>query len=261
MGHDHHASKRHKRPRGIYLLPNLMTTAALFAGFYATVAAMQGRFETAVIAIFIAMIADGLDGRVARLTHTQTAFGAEYDSLSDMVAFAIAPALVVYSWLLSTMGKVGWLIAFIYAAATALRLARFNTQPLDEDRRYFQGLPCPPAAGVLASIVWIGCIYNVPHRHIVVPVALITCLLAGLMVSRVRYYSFKQIDFKGKVPFFGIVSLVLVVAAIAVNPAQVLSGLFFVYALSGPFVTLLQMRRVKRRSKRADRRLKRSRAR
>jgi CDP-diacylglycerol--serine O-phosphatidyltransferase len=139
--------------RGIYLLPNLLTTAALFAGFYSIVAAMKGHFESAAIAIFVAMIADGLDGRVARLTHTQSEFGAEYDSLSDMAAFGIAPALVVYSWSLSSLGKLGWLAAFLYAAATALRLARFNTQV--SDKEYFQGLPSPSAAGAIASIIWL----------------------------------------------------------------------------------------------------------
>src|SRR3990167_9105499 len=145
--------------RGIYLLPNLFTTAALFAGFYAIVAAMKGFYETAAIAIFIGIIADGLDGRVARLTSTQTAFGAQYDSLSDMASFGIAPALVMYSWSLIYLGKLGWLAAFIYAASTALRLARFNTQVI-EDKRYFQGLPSPSAAGVLASLVWMGSTYE-----------------------------------------------------------------------------------------------------
>src|SRR3990167_2785723 len=140
--------------RGIYLLPNLLTTAVLFAGFYSIVAAMKGHFDTAAIAIFVAMIADGLDGRVARLTNTQTPFGAQYDSLSDMVAFGLAPALVVFSWSLFHLGKLGWLIAFLYTAATALRLARFNTQLNDKDKRYFRGLPCPSAAGIVASIVW-----------------------------------------------------------------------------------------------------------
>ncbi|TAK73804.1 MAG: CDP-diacylglycerol--serine O-phosphatidyltransferase, partial [Gammaproteobacteria bacterium] len=142
------------KKRGIYLLPNLLTTAALFAGFYSIVAAMRGHFDTAAIAIFVAMIADGLDGRVARLTNTQTPFGAEYDSLSDMAAFGIAPALVIYSWSISYLGKLGWLAAFLYAAATALRLARFNTQV--SDKHYFQGLPSPAGAGILASIVWLG---------------------------------------------------------------------------------------------------------
>lgn len=243
---------QHSRPRGIYLLPNLLTTSALFAGFYAIVATMQLRFEVAAVSIFIAMIADGLDGRVARLTQTQTAFGAEYDSLSDMVAFAIAPALLVYNWSLITLGKTGWLVAFLYAAATALRLARFNTQPHDtEDRRYFQGLPCPSAAAVIAGMVWMDCDYYGLYRgYFAVPEALITCFLAGLMVSRFRYYSFKQLDMKGKVPFFTIVSVVLVLAAVAVNPPGVLASLFFIYAFSGPLVTLLQKKQKKKMRRR-----------
>jgi len=143
-------------PRGIYLLPNLFTTAALFAGFYAVIAAFKGYFDAAAIAIFVAMVADTLDGRIARLTNTQTAFGAEYDSLSDMVSFGVAPSLLVYTYCLSNLGKVGWLVVFLYTAATALRLARFNTQVNDQDKRYFQGVPCPAAAGVLAGAVWLA---------------------------------------------------------------------------------------------------------
>jgi len=144
-----------KRRRGIYLLPNLFTTAALFAGFFAIISAIQGRFEVAAVAIFIAMILDGLDGRVARMTNTQTEFGAEYDSLSDMVSFGVAPALVVYLWGLSTLGKVGWLAAFIYTAGAALRLARFNTQAVSIDKRYFQGLPSSAAVAVVFGMVWV----------------------------------------------------------------------------------------------------------
>lgn len=237
------------RTRGIYLLPNLMTTAALFAGFYAIVAAMQGRFEIAAIAVFVAMVADGLDGRLARLTKTQTAFGAEFDSLSDMVAFAVAPSLMVYSWALSGLGKAGWLVAFVYTAATAMRLARFNTQSVDQDRSYFQGLPCPSAAAVLAGLVWLGCVYEVPGPLLAIPLAIVTCLVAGLMVSRIRYYSFKKVDFKGKIPFFAAFGMVLLLVAVAMNPPQVLAGVFVVYVLSGPLVTLWQMRRMKRRRK------------
>ncbi|EKD55527.1 MAG: Phosphatidylserine synthase [uncultured bacterium] len=233
------------RPRGIYLLPNLFTTAALFTGFYSIVAAMKGHFDIAAIAVFIAMIADGLDGRVARLTNTQTAFGAEYDSLSDMVAFALAPALIVYSWSLSSLGKPGWLVAFVYTAATALRLARFNTQVHDDDKRYFQGLPCPSAAAVIAGMVWCCTDYDITGILIVIPAAMITLFVAGLMVSRVRYYSFKQVDLKGKVSFFAIVALVFILAAVALNPPEMLFGIFLSYACSGPIVTLWQLRRVK----------------
>jgi CDP-diacylglycerol--serine O-phosphatidyltransferase len=233
------------RPRGIYLLPNLLTTAAIFAGFYSIVAAMKGDFDVAAIAVFVAMIADGLDGRVARMTNTQTAFGAEYDSLSDMVAFAVAPALIVYSWSLHTLGKLGWLVAFVYTASTALRLARFNTQV--SDKLYFQGLPCPAAASVVAGMVWCCSFYDITGMFITIPAAVITFCVAGLMVSRVRYYSFKQIDFKGKVSFLMIVLFVLLIAAIALSPPQTLFGIFFAYACSGPIVTLWQVRKMKRR--------------
>lgn len=230
--------------RGVYLLPNLLTTAALFAGFYSIVAAMNGHFDEAAIAIFIAMIADGFDGRVARLTNTQTVFGAQYDSLSDMVSFGIAPALVVFSWSLFHLGKLGWLAAFLYTAATALRLARFNTQIMD--KRYFQGLPSPAAAGIVASMVWLGASYDLEGTAIALPIAAITLMAAGLMVSTIRYYSFKNIDFKGRVPFITAVLAVLVIAGIALNPPDVLFGLFFFYIFSGPILTLVQLRKVRK---------------
>lgn len=235
------------RPRGIYLLPNLFTTAALFSGFYAIVAAMKGYFDVAAIAVFIAMFLDGLDGRVARMTHTQTAFGAEYDSLSDMVSFAIAPALIVYSHSLHALGKFGWLVAFIYTAATALRLARFNTQTHDTDRRYFQGLPSPSAAAIVSGMVWCASYYEISGMFIAVPAAVVTLCVAALMVSRVRYYSFKQIDFKGRVPFIMVVFLVFIIAGIAIDPPQILFGLFLVYGASGPAMTLWQLRKMRKR--------------
>lgn len=230
--------------RGIYLLPNLLTTLALFAGFYAIVAAMKGHFESAAIAIFVAMIADGLDGRVARLTNTQSPFGAEYDSLSDMAAFGIAPALVIYSWSIFHLGKLGWLAAFLYAAATALRLARFNTQV--SDKHYFQGLPCPSAAGLLASIVWLGSSYEIDRTALSIPISVLTILVAALMVSTIRYSSFKTIDFKGRVPFFTVVLAVFVIAAVALEPPEMLFGMFFIYMVSGPVITLWQVRKVRK---------------
>lgn len=230
--------------RGIYLLPNILTTAALFAGFYAIVAAMKGYFDTAAIAIFIAMIADGLDGRVARLTNTQSAFGAQYDSLSDMAAFGIAPALVIYSWSLFRLGKLGWIAAFLYAAGTALRLARFNIQV--SDKNYFQGLPCPSAAGIIASIVWLGSTYDVPGPFVAPPLAVLTALIALLMVSSIRYSSFKSVDFKGNVPFFTVVLAVLIITGIAIEPPEVLFGIFFLYLISGPVMTLWQIRKMRR---------------
>lgn len=235
--------------KGIYLLPNLFTTAALFAGFYSVVAAMKGNFDLASIAIFVAMILDSLDGRVARMTNTQSAFGAQYDSLSDMLAFGIAPALIIYSWSLSSLGKLGWLAAFIYTAGTALRLARFNTQPLDYDKRYFQGLPSPAAAGVIAGTVWLGNEYDLQGLLIAIPVCFLTIGVAALMVSTIRYHSFKQIDFKGKVPFVVLMIPVLIIAAIAINPPQTLFTVFFAYAVSGPLLTLWKLRQIRRRYK------------
>ncbi len=230
--------------RGIYLLPNLLTTAALFAGFYAVVAAMKGLFDTAAIAIFVAMLADGLDGRVARLTNTQSPFGAQYDSLSDMVAFGVAPALVMYSWSLATLGKFGWLAAFLYAAATALRLARFNTQK--SDKNYFQGLPCPSAAGLAASIVWLGSSYELSGAIIAEPVAAVSILLAALMVSTIRYSSFKGLDFRGKVPFLTVVFAVFIITAVALEPPETLFVLFLLFTASGPIHTLWKLRRMRK---------------
>ncbi len=239
--------------RGIYLLPNLFTTAALFAGFYSVVAAMKGFFDVAAIAVFIAMIADTLDGRIARMTHTQTAFGAQYDSLSDMVAFGVAPALVTYSWSLSYLGKIGWLVAFVYAAATALRLARFNTQAHDQDKRYFQGLPCPAAAGVIAATVWLGAVYDITDGGMLVaiPIAVLTVFVAMLMVSTVRYYSFKEVNWKGRVSFIVILVSVALIAALAIAPPEILFGTFFIYACSGPVITLWKLRQMRRNNRRA----------
>lgn len=235
---------------GIYLLPNLFTTAALFAGFYAVVAAMKGLFDIAAIAIFVAMVADTLDGRVARLTNTQTAFGAQYDSLSDMVAFGVAPSLVIYHWSLAHLGKMGWLAAFIYTAAVALRLARFNTQLQDEAKNFFQGLPCPAAAGVVAGMVWLGFSYDVEGIYVAIPAAILTVLVGAFMVSTIRYHSFKKIDFKGKVPFFAVVAIVLILVGIAIDPPQVLFGILFLYVFSGPVLTLWQVRKIRSLKKR-----------
>jgi CDP-diacylglycerol--serine O-phosphatidyltransferase len=236
--------------RGIYLLPNLFTTAGLFAGFYAIVAAIRGDFEAAAIAIFVAMIMDGLDGRIARMTNTQSAFGAEYDSLSDMVAFGLAPALVVFQWALLDMGKFGWMIAFIYAACGALRLARFNTQIGTADKRYFQGLPSPAAAACIAGWVWLGTNRGIDPAvltHVAVP---LTFFCAILMVSSMRYYSFKDLDFKNRVPFIKMLALVLIFALIANDPPLMLFSAFLIYAVSGPVFTLFKLRQ--RKSERAS---------
>jgi len=237
-----------KRSRGIYLLPNLFTTAALFGGFFAVLAAMNGKFEQAAIAIFVAMVLDGLDGRVARLTNTQTAFGAEYDSLSDMVAFGLAPALVMYEWSLSSLGKFGWLAAFVYTAGTALRLARFNTQVGTADKRYFQGLPSPAAAAIMAGSVWVAVDQGISGRDVAFLAGMITVASGLLMVSNIRYSSFKEVDFRGKVPFFVIVVVMLGFAVVVVQPPLVLFLIFFAYAGSGPVYTLVHLR--KRRAER-----------
>ncbi|MFN3234027.1 MAG: CDP-diacylglycerol--serine O-phosphatidyltransferase [Gammaproteobacteria bacterium] len=224
--------------RGIYLLPNLFTTAGLFAGFYSIVAAMQGKFELACITIFIAMIADGLDGRVARLTNTQSAFGAEYDSLSDMIAFGLAPALLAYNWALHSLGKIGWLCAFIYVASTGLRLARFNTQVETADKRFFSGLASPAAAGFLTGFIWVMIEYGViPTKQLHMITTVLTVVSALLMVSNIKYYSFKVFDFKGHVPFMVLVLLVLIVVAITIDPAQVLFYTFATYVVTGPVLT------------------------
>ena len=240
--------KTTKHRRGIYLLPNLFTTATLFGGFYAILTAMNGRFEHAAIAIFAAMVMDGLDGRVARMTGTQSDFGAEYDSLADMVAFGLAPALVIYLWALTDLGKVGWLAAFVYTAATALRLARFNTQVGIADKRYFQGLPSPSAAAILAGAVWVGADNAVNGIAIGIPIAVLTTITGLLMVSNFRYSSFKDIDFKGKVPFVVVVVVMLGFAVLLLQPPIVLFLVFMIYAFSGPVITLFQLRK-----RRADR--------
>jgi len=234
-----------RRRRGIYLLPNLFTTAGLFAGFYAIVAAMKGMYDLAAVAIFVAMIMDTLDGRVARLTNTQSAFGAEYDSLSDMTTFGIAPALVVFSWSLANLGKLGWLAAFCYAAAGALRLARFNTQLGKADKRYFQGLPIPSAAGIIASMVWIASEAGIAGGDFDILVAVITVIVAILMVSNIRYHSFKQVDLKGRVPFVAVLLIVLIFVSISLDPPKVLGLIFFGYGLWGPIFTLWCLRKAR----------------
>jgi CDP-diacylglycerol--serine O-phosphatidyltransferase len=225
------------RRKGIYLLPNLFTTAGLFAGFYAIVAAMRGHFDVAATAIFIAMVMDTLDGRIARLTHTESAFGAQYDSLTDMVAFGAAPALVIYTWSLSTL-KFGWLVAFMYAAAAALRLARFNIQLSKVDKRFFVGLASTPSAGVIAGYVWFLDDLGIHTNVVGILGAILTVLIAVLMVSNVRYYSFKNIDLKGHVPFVALLIVVLIFVGISVDPPTMLFIIFGSYAASGPIWSL-----------------------
>ncbi len=233
-----------KRRRGIYLLPNLFTTAGLFAGFYGIVSGMNSQFEAAAIAIFIAMVMDGLDGRIARLTNTQSDFGVEYDSLSDMISFGLAPSLIMYQWALSGMGKLGWLAAFVYTASTALRLARFNTQAGSDDKQFFQGLPSPAAAALLAGMIWLGETQTfVDVTNLTILAFPVTVVAGILMVSNIRFYSLKQIDFKGRIPFVGILLLVLLFVFIASEPPLVLFSIALVYAISGPVMTLLLIRK------------------
>ena len=237
------------RTCGIYLLPNLFTVGTMFAGFYAIIAAMKGRYEAAAIAIFVAFIMDGLDGQIARLLHVQSEFGAQLDSLSDMVGFGISPALVIYSWSLAIMGKIGWLAAFIYVACTALRLARFNVQIKKVDKSYFQGLPTPPVAALVASIVWVCSIYNVTGESIAFPMTIVIILLGLLKVSTIRYRSFKDINLRNRVPFVIILSIVFILALIAFDPPDILLILSFLYVIFGPIETLWSLNRRRQKKK------------
>jgi CDP-diacylglycerol--serine O-phosphatidyltransferase len=236
--------------RGIYLLPNLLTTGTLFAGFYAIVAAIDGNFERAAAAVFGAMIFDGLDGRVARWTHTESAFGKEYDSLSDMVAFGVAPAIVVYQWGVAaiaeynaTWGRIGWLVTFLYAVCAALRLARFNTRTASVDKRYFEGLPSPSAAAVTAAFIWCASKYGFGGLPGLVGAFAVTATAAVLMVSRFYYSSFKGVNLTGRVRFTYALLIPLAFVIIAVEPPAVLLTLFGVFALSAPLQWLFRSRR------------------
>lgn len=230
------------RRRGIYVLPNLLTTAALFAGFYATVQAMNGRFEHSAVAIFIAMVLDGLDGRVARMTNTQSAFGAEYDSLSDMVSFGVAPALIVYEWALKGMGKLGWIAAFVYCVGAALRLARFNPNVGVTDKRYFQGLPSPAAAALIAGLVWVLLDLGVSGEDARWVAGLLTVFAGLTMVSNIPYWSGKDINLKKSVPFIVVAAIALGFALVSSYPPGVLFALFLGYALSGYIVAVWHWR-------------------
>ena len=223
------------RRRGIYLLPNLFTTAALFCGFVAIVQGMNQRFEIAAIAIFMAMILDGMDGRIARLTHTQSAFGEQYDSLSDMVSFGVAPALVIYECQLKGLGKLGWLAAFVYCAGAALRLARFNANIAIVDKRFFQGLPSPAAAALIAGFLWLIMDNHALTNSISLPwAAFVITLYAGVaMVTNAPFYSGKALDIRYRVPFGMLVLLIIVFVVVSSDPPVVLFGLFVCYALSG----------------------------
>lgn len=235
------------RRRGIYVLPNLLTTAALFAGFYAIVQAMTGRFEHAAVAIFIAMVFDGLDGRVARMTRTQSAFGAEYDSLSDMVSFGAAPALIAFEWAMKGMGKWGWIAAFVYCAGAALRLARFNTNIGVVDKRYFQGLPSPAAAALVAGFVWIINDLNIPGDEVRWYAFALTLFAGVTMVSTLRYWSGKDINLRRSVPFIVLPAIVLGYVLVSSYPPGVLFALFLAYAMSGYVLALWSWRSGRRK--------------
>lgn len=229
--------------KGVYLLPNLFTTAALFSGFYAVVASTQGRFEQAAIAIFVAMILDITDGRVARMMNAQSKFGAEYDSLSDMISFGMAPAIAMFCWALEdSLGKVGWMAAFVYVAGAALRLARFNTQPESTDKRYFTGLASPAAAALLAAVMWVctdlGWVGENMPSFMPYTIAIMTAVTGILMISNLRYPSFKGINFMGRVPLTVIVAIIAVFAVIGMDPPKVLLVLISIYVLSGFVVSL-----------------------
>ncbi|WP_163558502.1 CDP-diacylglycerol--serine O-phosphatidyltransferase [Halomonas sp. NO4] len=234
---------RKVRRKGIYLLPNLFTTSALFAGFFAVIAGINGDFTAASVAIFIAMVLDGLDGRVARLTNTQSAFGAEYDSLSDMLSFGVAPALVAFTWILQDVGKTGWVVAFLYVACAALRLARFNVQIGSVDKKWFIGLPSPSAAALVAASVWTFHSFDAEALGFKLLMMFVVAAAGVLMVSNIRYYSFKDIDLKGPVPFVVLLAIVLGFVVISVEPSVMLLLLFGTYVASGP--TLAIMRKMK----------------
>lgn len=234
-------SPKHPGRKGIYLLPNLFTTGALFSGFYAVIASMNGDYINAAVAIFLAMLLDGLDGRVARLTNTQTDFGAEYDSLADMVSFGIAPALVAFSWSLQSLGKIGWIAAFVYVAGAALRLARFNTQIAQADKRFFIGLASPAAAALVAGTVWIFADMQLVGSDVAWLIAIIVPVAGLLMVSNLKYHSFKGLDISGKVPFIALIAVMMVFAVISLDPAKILLTIFLGYALSGPAFYLYKL--------------------
>lgn len=234
---------RKVRRRGIFLLPNLLTTGAMFAGFYAVIAGMAGDFRHACVAIIVAMFLDGLDGRVARLTNTQSAFGAEYDSLSDLLAFGVAPALICFSWALSTLGKAGWTVCFIYVACAALRLARFNVQLGTTDKRFFVGLASPSAAGLVVFMVWAFYEYDVePTGFVAMLAAIVTFVAGALMVLNIRYYSFKDLDMKNRVPFIVMILVVLFLVVVSWDPPIVLFTMAIIYALSGPVMAVYRYR-------------------
>lgn len=244
-----------KRPRGIYLIPNGFTVGAMFSGFYAMIAAMNGMYETAVIALFVSILLDSLDGRVARLLHSQTDFGAQLDSLSDMLCSGVVPAVIVYHFGLVHLGKPGWLVAFFYTVCTALRLARFNVQLARDDKRYFQGLATPAAAFTVGSLVWVCTIYQFTGLWRDVMLAVVAIVLALLKVSNIRYRSYKDINLHGRVPFIVIITLVLILVFISFDPPDIFLLIMIVYVLSGPIGTLWQIQKKRAKRRRSKKRV------
>jgi len=247
------------RRRGIYLLPNLLTTGGIFAGFYGIVAAIDGNYIAAAIAIFVAGVLDGLDGRLARLTNTETEFGKQYDSLADMVAFGLAPAVIVYKWGLGGLdelgwlwGHAGWLAAFLYAVAAALRLARFNVVVQTSDRRFFEGLPSPAAAGLVMSMVWLSTEQDWSGLPTLIMAFAFTLAAGLLMVSRLAYYSFKDLNARGRISFTYVILIPLLFVFIALDPPRVLFAISSVYAASALVVALWRYQRRRQRLRRSD---------
>lgn len=239
------ATPKHK-VRGVFLLPNLVTIAGMFAGFYAIIAGLMGHFENAVIAIFVAIIMDGLDGRIARWTHSQSDIGAQLDSLADMLSFGIAPAMLMYSWSLSVLGKIGWLVSFIYTVCTALRLARFNSQDQNEEKRYFYGLNTPTCAALVVSIIWTFYVNNINGDIVAVPMAILMFVLGLLKVSTIRYRSFKDLDTRNRVSIVVVLIMIFVLVLISLHPPETLFVLTFAYVISGPLSLIWQVIRNKR---------------
>jgi len=241
-----------KAKRGVYLLPNVMTTFGLFSGFLAIILATKGQYLESAIAIFVAMLWDGLDGRVARLTNTQSAFGEQYDSMADMLSFGVAPALLMYFWQFEQIGKIGWVGAFIYTASSALRLARFNTQIGIQDKRYFQGLPSPAAAALIAGLVWTKEFIGITtYNQYLATISWVILVSAGvLMVSNIRYYSFKEINLKGRSSFKLLLIAILIIIVVTLWPSAILFTFFFVYALSGVIITTIDVRKKRALKKR-----------
>lgn len=230
----------HHHRRGVYLIPNLLTTSALFAGFFSIISSINGDFIKASIAIFIAQLLDGADGRVARMTHTQSEFGAQYDSMSDLMAFGVAPALLAFQWSLSGMGQAGWVAAFIFVAGAALRLARFNVQSSKVDKKYFVGLASPAGAGVIWATVWSLADFGVTGDQVAWLMVILVPVIGAMMLSPIRYYSFKDIGGQRTVPFFVLMAIVLVFALIALDPPRVFLGFAVIYALHGPVMEVVR---------------------